>query len=169
MSAMRTLQIHAAQHPQRTDFAAANQPSLIGLSALARISIVNAFTKQWGKLMLRLKTLAVFAVLSAALATPAIAASKPSTRLVKCGSESCLRVSGQRTDKTSAVLINGREVSAKGTQRWHVRVPVKTVRAWSLPYARTIAVSVAGSTQDVKLPIGMMGHGDLAMLVVRAK
>lgn len=169
MSATRTRQIHAAQHPQRPDFADADQPSLIGLAAPARISIVNAFTKQWGRPMLRLKTLTVSAVLSAALVTPAIAASKPSTRLVKCGQESCLRVSGQRTDKASAVLINGREIPTKGTQRWHVRVPVKTVRAWSAPYARTIAVSVAGSTQDVKLPIGMMGHGDLAMLVVRAK
>ena len=169
MSAMRTRQIHAAQHPQWTTRAVGNQAGLIGLGALSRISKVHVFTKQWGRPMLRLKTLAVFAVLSTALATPAAAANKPSTRLVKCGSESCLHVSGQRADKTSAVLINGREISAKGKQRWHVRLPVETVRAWSAPYARAIAVSVAGSTQDVKLPIGMMGHGDLAMLVVRAK
>lgn len=169
MITVRTRQIHAAQYLRSTGFSTENQSSLRGLGTLPRISIVNVSTEQWGRSMLRSKTLAVCAILSAALATPAAAASETSTRLVKCGSESCLRVSGQRPDKASAIVINGHEVSVKGAERWHVRMPVETVRAWSSPFARTIAVSVAGFTQDVKLPIGMMGHGDLAMLVVRAK
>ncbi len=119
--------------------------------------------------MKRFKTLAMCFALSAAFATPAVAATKANTRLVKCGTESCLLVSGQRAHASSSILVNGHEVAAKGKQRWHVRVPVETIRAWSAPYARTITVSVAGATYDARLPIGMMGHADLAMLVVRVK
>lgn len=116
-----------------------------------------------------LKTLGLGAVLSIALTSPAVAANKPITRLVNCGSQSCLMVSGQREDMSSSVRINGHEVAAKGKHRWRVRVPVQTVSNWSAPFARTVSVSVDGATHHAKLPVGMMGHADLAMLIVRVK
>jgi len=113
--------------------------------------------------------LALALALTVAVASPAMAASAPKTRLVDCGAQSCLVISGQRDDSSSKVSINGREVSAQGGRRWHVKVPVDTVRAWSAPYARTITISVAGASNEAKLPIGMMGHANLAMLVIRVK
>ena len=94
----------------------------------------------------------------------------PETRVVRCGSASCLLVSGHRKDASSKVDINGHEVVTEGARNWRVRVPVTTVRAWSAPFARTISVAVAGVEDDVDLPIGLLGHSeDLAMLVVRVK
>jgi len=120
--------------------------------------------------MPRLWTLALGALLAAGIAAPAMAATELSTRLVECGSRSCLIVSGHRDDAASKVSINGHAVAVEGARRWRVRVPVETVRAWSAPYARTIAVSVAGASVDAKLPIGLLGHVEnLAMLVVRVK
>lgn len=108
-------------------------------------------------------------MLTAGLATPAAAASAPKTWLAKCGAQSCLVIAGKRDNPDSAVSINGREVKVDGGRRWRVRVPVATLRTWSAPYARTITVAVAGASSEAKLPIGMMGHADLAMLVVRVK
>lgn len=164
-----TIQSSAAQHAQTSDERPANQrvlrlPGLCTPNGAESIS-----TSQRAQHMMRMKTLALCALASTVLANPALAASKPVTRLVKCGAESCLKISGQRADKTSSVFINGHEVPAKGAHRWNVRLPVNEVRSLSSPYARTIAVSVAGVTQDARLPIGMMGHADLAMLVVRVK
>lgn len=172
MSALRFWSVNAAQHALGAAALAANH-RMVGsqckASPLAKIPKARIPTDGRPRQMARLRTFVVCAILSTALATPAVAASKPSTRLVKCGSESCLLVSGQRNATSTNIVVNGHEVSAKGKQRWHVRLPVETVRAWSAPYARTIAVSVAGETHDAKLPIGMMGHADLAMLVVRVK
>jgi len=106
----------------------------------------------------------------AASAAPAIAAPEPSTRLVECRSGSCLLVSGSRDDDGSAVIINGHAVPVEGARRWRVRLPVDTVREWSVPYARTITVSVAGAENEARLPIGMLGHAkNLSMLMVRVK
>lgn len=105
-----------------------------------------------------------------ALSTPALAADAPSTRLVACGPESCLLVSGRRSDAASPVSINGHDVAVQGARRWRVRVPVSTVRAWSAPHAKTISVAVADVSQEASLPVGMLGpKRDLAMLVVRVK
>lgn len=120
--------------------------------------------------MSRLKTFALSALLATGMAAPALAAPALSAKLVDCGSESCLLVSGHRDKATSAVTINGHAVAAQGAQKWRVRLPVNTVRAWSEPYARTISVAVAGAEHEADLPIGMLGHtGNLAMLVVRVK
>jgi len=120
--------------------------------------------------MSRLKTFALSTLLAIGMPAPAFAAPAPSAKLVDCGSESCLQVSGHRDKATSEVSINGHVVAAQGARKWRLRLPVNTVRAWSEPYARTISVSVAGAEHEADLPIGMLGHtGNLAMLVVRVK
>lgn len=114
---------------------------------------------------------APLALLAALLvATPALAAPTPATRLVNCGADSCLLVTGQRDDTAAPVSINGHAVRVQGARKWRAVVPVDTLRAWSEPYARTITVSVAASDEEADLPIGMLGHAEnLAMLVVRVK
>lgn len=120
--------------------------------------------------MTRLRKLALTALLIGVSAGPALARSGPTTRVVKCGVESCVQVSGWRTDAMAPVSLNGHAVAAEGARKWRVRVPVRTVRAWSEPYARTIAVSVAEASTETDLPIGLLGGTEkLAMLVVRAK
>jgi hypothetical protein len=125
--------------------------------------------------MTRLRTFALGTLLAAGIAVPAMAAPsmtsmEPSTRLVECGSASCLVVSGRRDHAAAPVRINGHAVAVAGARRWRASVPVETLRAWSAPYARTITVSVAGLSRDARLPIGLLGHTtDLAMLVVRVK
>lgn len=122
--------------------------------------------------MARFRTLTLSVLLAAGSAAPGWAAdtAAPRTKLVKCGAESCLLISGRRADATAAISVNGHEVAAEGTRRWNVRVPVDTVRAWSEPYARTLTVSVAGVTRDTRLPIGLLGQAEnLAMVIVRVK
>jgi hypothetical protein len=102
-----------------------------------------------------------------------MAAPAASTKLVRCGEQSCLKISGHRDNPASTVSINGHEVPVKGGQGWRVRLPVETVREWSLPYARTIEVtfhdpeSQRETIADADLPIGLLGHvTNLASLVV---
>lgn len=106
----------------------------------------------------------------AAAATPALAAGEPVTRLVDCRSGSCLLVSGRREDAAAPVAINGHAVPVDGARKWRVRLPVDTVRSWSLPHARTITVAVGGKASEARLPLGLLGRSErLTMLVVRAK
>lgn len=120
--------------------------------------------------MQRLQILALGALLAAGLASPAMAAAEPTTRLVECGRESCLLISGEREDAAHAVAINGHTVAVEGARKWRATIPVGTLRDWSAPRARTVRVAVAGSETEADLPIGLLGHaGDLAMLVVRAQ
>jgi len=125
-------------------------------------------------LSLRQKAVAVSCVLIlASFASPASAAPEPSAKLVHCGEESCLRISGHRESPASVVRINGNVVPAEGRRKWEVDLPIRTVRDWSAPHARTIEVSLhdpetqrAAST-SVDLPIGLLGGvNDLASLVV---
>lgn len=122
------------------------------------------------------RTLALLALTGVSLASPAIAASEPSTRLVSCESGSCLLVSGRRDNPASAVTINGHAVKVHGERSWRVRLPIETVRAWSEPYARSIDVATfnpetqGGTAAQADLPIGLLGHvTDLAFLVVSVK
>lgn len=109
------------------------------------------------------------------LASPASAAPELNARLVRCGAESCLRVSGHRESPASLVRINGRIVPAEGGRRWQIDLPIETVRDWSPPYARTIEVSLQDpetqrrATSIVDLPIGLLGGvTSLASLAVSA-
>ena len=117
------------------------------------------------------KSLAV--LLGAGLVTPALAAPAPSTRLVSCGAESCLLVTGRRDSAASEVRINGHRVEVEGKRAWRVSLPVATVRDWSVPFARRIDVSTHNAAvqearlQQAVLPIGLLGHvPDLASLVI---
>jgi hypothetical protein len=109
------------------------------------------------------------AALMSCCAPPAMA--RTDTKLVHCRPQSCLLVSGHRDNPASIVLINGHAVSVKGGRHWQIRMPVETLRAWSAPLARQIAITTIdarGGTptlQQADLPIGLLGHADLALLV----
>lgn len=116
------------------------------------------------------------ATIIGSLVSPAMGASKPSTRLIRCGEESCLQISGRRDDRAMIVSVNGHVVAVEGKRRWRVRLPVEVVRQWSAPYARTIEISLRDpETQgvtiaSVDLPIGLLGGlKDLASLVISVR
>lgn len=126
----------------------------------------------------RLSHPAIFAtglLIAGNLALPAHAAPEPSAKLVHCGDESCLRISGHREDPAAIVRINGHTLPAHGTRRWKIDLPVETVRQWSAPHARTVEVSLHDpatgreASASVELPIGLLGGATrLASLVVTA-
>lgn len=115
------------------------------------------------------------ALIVGTLASPAAAAPRPSAELVRCGTESCLRISGHRENPASIVMINGHIVPTEGQRRWEIDLPIETVRDWSAPYARTVEVSsynpetLRRASATVDLPIGLLGGvTSLASLVVSA-
>ena len=115
----------------------------------------------------------VGAIAAAALASPAIAAPEPSSKLVRCGDQSCLQVTGHRDDPTSIVHINGHAVPVQGERKWKVSLPLAVVREWSAPNARMIEVSLGDpegqrvTIASVDLPIGLLADGTvLAALVI---
>lgn len=125
---------------------------------------------------LRPLTAILAAVLIASFASPALAAADLSTRVVSCPSGSCLLVTGHRDEVTSAVSINGHVVQVEGKRDWRARLPVETVRDWSLPLARSITVTLVDAatrnetTAEADLPIGLLGHAEnLAALVISIK
>ncbi|VWX54295.1 conserved exported hypothetical protein [Novosphingobium sp. 9U] len=115
---------------------------------------------------------------AAAIGSPAVAQSAPSTRLIDCGEESCLLVTGHRERVSDEIRINGHLVDVQGQRTWRVRLPLATVREWSTPFARRIEVSShparartdmarADTAEHARLPIGLLGHvPDLASLVI---
>lgn len=124
-------------------------------------------------LLSRKIAIALASMLAACIASPVLAAGTPSTRLVSCGADSCLLVTGSRESRAAAVRINGHPVEVQGERSWRVRLPVSTLRNWAAPFARQIEVSLqdpASQTDTVhhaQLPIGLLGHApDLASLVI---
>lgn len=124
--------------------------------------------------MMTVRTVAAMgAVLAAAIAAPALA-QDASTRLVECGSANCLLVTGHRESAATRVHINGHAVTVEGGRNWRAKLPLETVRDWSAPYARSVEITLHDQatrrsvSQQADLPIGLMGHTDLASLVVRA-
>ncbi|GLK44560.1 MULTISPECIES: hypothetical protein [Novosphingobium] len=101
------------------------------------------------------------------------AAPRPAAKLVSCGENNCLQVSGRRSDPASVVQINGHPVTVEGGKAWKAVLPLQTVRIWSAPMARTIAVTVvqegASGTQQAELPIGLLGHVTELALVVSSR
>jgi hypothetical protein len=92
------------------------------------------------------------------------------TRLVACGDQPCLLIHGQRQQRDEPVVINGRTVAVEGGRSWHLRLPMATLRAWSAPYARSLAIATGQNQSEASLPIGLLGHTtDLAALEVRAR
>ena len=121
----------------------------------------------------RLSMVSLALTAAAGVTAPAQAQGDVETRLVRCKSQECLLVTGHRDDAATAVLVNGHAVKVEGRRNWRVRLPVATVRDWSVPFARTIEVALQDQqtqqviTQKSKLPIGLMGHADLASLIIR--
>lgn len=116
------------------------------------------------------------AIVLGSLSSPALAGSEPRTKLIRCGDESCLRVTGHRDDPAAIVLINGHAVAVEGKRKWKAYLAVETVRAWSARNARTIEVALAGletapdSAVTVDLPIGLLAKEiNLASLVVSVR
>lgn len=116
---------------------------------------------------------ALSSMLAACIASPALAAAAPNTRLVSCGAESCLLVTGHRNSRAAVIRINGHPVEVKGERSWRVRLPVSTVRSWAAPFARQLEVSAQDPSAQTnivhhaQLPIGLLGHApDLASLVI---
>jgi len=107
-------------------------------------------------------------VLTASAATAAPAAG---TRLVSCGAQACLLVTGERSLRDAPVSLNGHRVAVEGGRAWHLLLPMATLRAWSEPYARSLAITTGeGEAREVSLPIGLLGHTtDLAALEVRVR
>lgn len=106
-------------------------------------------------------------VLAAGFGSGAMAAT---TRLVACGDQACLLIHGQRQRRDEPVAINGHMVTVEGGHSWHLRLPMATLRAWSAPYARSLAIATGQSASEVSLPIGLLGHTtDLAALEVRVR
>jgi hypothetical protein len=122
---------------------------------------------------LRKTAMMIAATSSIAAATPVLAEGVPTTRLVSCGAQSCLLVTGHRQSTGAEVRINGHPVDVQGDRSWRVSLPVDTVRSWSVPFARKIEVSThdflapQAVSHHAILPIGLLGHvPDLASLVI---
>lgn len=122
------------------------------------------------------RALVLLGIAAAGFASPAIAGSEPSTRVVRCGEQSCLQISGHRNDPASVVRINGQVVTVDGNRGWRVSLPVETVRQWSAPFAREIEISLRDpatqleTTSSVDLPIGLLGGlTDLSVLEVSVR
>lgn len=125
--------------------------------------------------MLRFPCLALLA--AALTAAPAAqAGTLPTAKLVRCGEGDCLLLRGARSSAAATVTINARAVAVEGGRGWKLRVPVATVRGWTSPHARSLAVAVVDADgqveqrETVRLPVGLLGHNtELAALVVRAR
>ncbi|WP_232468470.1 hypothetical protein [Croceicoccus marinus] len=127
------------------------------------------------RIAFRSRGLAIVGLALAGMSAVPARADEYSTRLVRCGAQSCLMVSGYRADPASAVRINGRLVPVEGENGWTARLPLETLREWTPPRARTIKVSLhdtgepASSVEHVDLPIGVLGDSSrLGSLEVRA-
>ena len=109
-----------------------------------------------------------YAITFLALATPLCASvshagSAPRTELVRCGADSCLKVTGYRESVAETVILNGREVQAQGDRGWRVVLPVETIRQISEPLAQGIEVTLRNpetareTSVTADLPIGLLG------------
>jgi hypothetical protein len=126
-----------------------------------------------GRAMRKLALVSIVAIDIASLASPATAASGPSTRLVRCAEQSCLQIRGHRDDPATIIAVNGHVVPVEGEHSWRVHLPVEVVREWSAPHARTIEVTLQDpetrreTVASADLPIGLLGGtADLASLVI---
>ena len=123
--------------------------------------------------VLKLAGLVVAASLSV---TPAIAERAPRARLVHCGAETCLRLSGYRSRPTAAIRVAGQTLAVEGGRAWRVTVPLTTARGWATSAGYSLTVTTAdpdtGSDSRLAVPVppGALGSRvELAALVVRAR
>ncbi len=107
--------------------------------------------------------------------SPAMAEADAKTKLVRCGAQDCLQISGYRADPGLSVTLNGQVVDVEGQHSWRAEIPVETIRQWSAPNAREIEISLQDAASQQRssvmadLPIGLLGDiSALASLEVRA-
>jgi hypothetical protein len=108
-------------------------------------------------------------------AVPAGAMAMPQARLVHCGGETCLRLSGHRLHPAVAVRVAGHDLTVKGGRSWNATVPLQTARDWANRAGDTLRLTLADArtgteTEDaVALPPGALGKRvELATLVISA-
>lgn len=111
----------------------------------------------------------------AMMAAPALSASVAQSRLVHCGRDTCLRISGRRSNPAVSIRIDGDALAVDGNRDWRVTVPLSTARIWArssgsvLTLTSTDARGGTESRENVMLPPGAFGQRvELASLVVRA-
>jgi hypothetical protein len=110
------------------------------------------------------------------LTVPAQAERATRARLVHCGADSCLRLSGHRMGVTTVVRIGGLELEVDGDRHWQATVPLTLARTWPIVrgYAlRVVLADTAAGTErseTVVLPPGALGSRiEMASLVVSAR
>lgn len=108
-------------------------------------------------------------------ATPGSVTAAPRARLVHCGDETCLRISGRRSHSAVIVQIAGHDLAVEGEHAWRTTVPLRTARGWvnrsGDMLMLTLADTQAGTERidAVALPPGALGKRvELATLVIQA-
>lgn len=111
----------------------------------------------------------------ALVTTPGHAAAAPQARLVHCGDETCLRISGHRPHAAVVVRVAGHALAVEGEHSWRTTVPLTTARDWANASGDTLMLTLADPltgterVDAVTLPPGALGKRvELATLVVRA-
>ena len=101
------------------------------------------------------------------LPLPSLAKDTPETRLVSCGKDSCLMISGRRDHAGQSVSVNGVEIPSDGADRWRVVLPIETVRALCEPRANSLQVTITdnvsgrAAVREARLPVGLLGDSSL--------
>ena len=97
------------------------------------------------------------------------------SRLVHCGADTCLRLSGHRSNAAVAVRIAGHDLAVTGDRSWHATVPLSTARDWPSSSRGTLTltlVEMSTGTETVDaaiMPPGALGRRvELATLTVHA-
>lgn len=111
----------------------------------------------------------------AAATLPAGPAWAGDSRLVHCGAETCLQLSGRRADPAVAVRVAGRELAVTGGRAWRATVPLSTARDWPVAAGGTLRLTLADPRSGVEtadavvVPPGALGRRvELASLTVSA-
>ncbi len=111
---------------------------------------------------------------AAAALSPGIAEAAQA-RLVRCGAETCLRLSGHRFDSAHLVRVAGRLLAVEGGRAWHATVPLATARDWPGAAGGTLRLmlvdpATGSETADLAVvPPGALGRRvELASLLVSA-
>lgn len=120
--------------------------------------------------------MALSLVCALTMIAPAQAARQTRARLVSCGENSCLRLSGYRARTDMVVRIGAHDLAVEGDRSWQATVPLDVARAW--PIARNYALRVAlvdpaagtERVETVMLPPGSLGsRTEIASLTISAR
>jgi hypothetical protein len=106
---------------------------------------------------------------------PGAALAATQAKLVHCGQETCLRLSGHRAHTQVAVRVAGHTLAVEGDRAWHATVPLATARDWASASGSVMMLTLTdgqagGERQEaVTLPPGALGRRvELATLMVSA-